>query len=287
MTSWSRRQSDLELTQCACAVYWRRSRICLLILVVLALILAGCGATMTDSPGGARSVRPASTRGTFGQGSETDHAAVPVIMRDPAPGMLDITMTVTFEQQSGDTQPMTEVDLAFLSGDHPVQFAGNEHINCDGVVLSLKDRVAVFQVLRAPTAQVAGTTVQCTYAAGSKMAGVALRIPPTPAITSPQMGAQVVRGTHTLVTYRFDLATGTMLGIVALAAPSSPMPKAIAKMNVPGPWQATVDTSRLLPGPSSLVLTLSLTPRTIESGSAFHSVHAFGSVTVQVAVTWI
>jgi hypothetical protein len=59
-------------------------------------------------------------------------------------------------------------------------------------------------------------------------------------------------------------------------------------MNSPGPLQATVDTSRYLPGPSSLVLTMSLTPHLTASGIDYHSsVHAFGTATAQVAVTWM
>jgi hypothetical protein len=208
-----------------------------------------------------------------------------VVLRDPAPGTLDISLSLTFDQLSGDSEPMTEVGLAFLSGDQTVQFADNERVTCNGAALSLKDRVAVFQVLRVPTAQAAGTTIQCTYAAGGQTASVALQIPQAPEITSPQTGAQVVRSTHTLVSYRYDPATGAVLGVVALA-PSSPMPKAIATLNTAGPQQATVDSSRFLPVTGSLVLTLSLTPRIAMTGVPFHSVHAFGTATAQVAVTW-
>ena len=284
MTSRGRELSDPRLAQHAGTSYWMVRPLYPLVLIVLVLILASCGATMTDAPGGAG---PASTQVSFGQGSESDHAVAPVVLRDPAPGALDILMTVSFDQLSGDPEPMTEVGLAFHSGVHSVQFAGNERVTCDSVAFPLKDRVAVFQVLRAPTAQVAGTTVQCTYAAGSQTASVTLQIPPAPAITSPQMGAQVVRSTHTLITYRYDSATGTMLGIVALA-PSSTVPKTIARLNTPSPLHATVDTSGFLPGPGSIVLTASLQPRITEAGVvAFHTVHAFGTATAQVAVTWM
>lgn len=273
---------------------WRIWLLVLIVPLVLTPILVGCGTTVTDSPGGARPARPTSTQVSLGQGSgqgsgqasESDHAVPPVVLRDPAPGTLDISMALTFDQPSGDSQPMTEVGLAFLAGDHTVQFAGNERVACDGATLSLKDRVAVFQVLREPTAQAVGTTVQCSYAADGATASVALQIPQAPAIILPQNDAQVTRSTKTVVTYLYDPATEAMLGIVALA-PSSPMPKAIATLNTPGPLQATVDTSRFLPVTGSLVLTLSLTPHITKTGIAFHSVYAFGTATAQVTVTWM
>lgn len=279
MTSRKCESSDLAEVWRVRTSYWGRWRICSLLLVALALIIAGCGATVADSPGGTPPV------GVSTEVSFADQAVPPMILRDPAPGLLDLSMSVTFDQASSDSTPMTEVGLAFLSGGHSVQFAGNEHGTCNGTALPLKGRVAVFQVLRLPTAQAVGTMIRCTYAAGGKTAGVTLQIPPAPAITSPRSGALVTRSTHTLVTYRYDPATGRMLGIVALA-PSSPMGKAIAMMNTPGPLQATVDTSKFLPVTGLLALTMTLTPHITESGIPFHSVEAFGSATALVAVMW-
>src|SRR5258707_1917985 len=154
------------------AAYWLP--FCLL---VLALVIAGCGTATVRSPGGA----PRATTPTLsGQGSYVDGPIAPVTLRNPAPGTLAISMTVTFEQQIGDAQPMTIVGLAFLSGGHTVQFAGDERVACDGADLALKNRVAVFQVLQAPAAQVTGTTVQCAYSAGGAVAHVALQIPSAP-----------------------------------------------------------------------------------------------------------
>lgn len=180
-------------------------------------------------------------------------------------------MSVTFDQLSGDLAPMTEVGLAVLAAGYTVQFAGSERMTCDGAAFALTDRVAVFQVLRAPTAQAVGTTIRCNYTVGGETAGVALQIPQAPAITSPEMDALVVRSRHILVTYRYDPMTGTMLGVVALAS-SSPGSKALAKMNTPGPQQATEDMSGFLPGPGSIVLTMSLKPPMgVTGGVPFHS----------------
>ena len=251
--------------------------------LLLALTMAGCTATMTDPPGG---FHPTNTAAPAGQESQADQAVTPVVLRNPVPGVLDVSLVVTFDQESGDTQPMIEVGLAFLSNGHTVQFAGDERVTCDGNDLSLKNRDAVFQVLRAPTAQVAGASIQCTYSADGATASVSLVIPAVPAIISLQAGAQVVRSARTLVTYHYDPATETMLGIVALA-PSSPSPKALARMNTPGPLQATVDTSGFAPGPGTLILTASLNPHFSESGASFKSVIAFGTATTPVAVMWL
>lgn len=174
----------------------------------------------------------------------------------------------------------------FISGGQSVQFAGDERVTCDGRDLSLKNRAAVFQVLRAPAARVAGTTVTCAYSAGGVVTDVTLQIPSAPAITSPQEGAQVVRSAQTLVAYHADPATATMLGVVALAS-SSPSPKVLARLNTPGPLQAMVATTGFAPGPGSLVLSASLTPRIAQTGVSFKSESAFGNATAAVAVTWI
>lgn len=195
-------------------------------------------------------------------------------------------MFVNMEQETGDAQLMADVGLSFSQGEHIVQFAGNERVTCNGADLALKNRAATFQILHAPASQVAGTTMRCDYAAGA-VATVSLQIPSPPAITSPQSGAHIARGTQTLITYRFDSATGSMMGIVALAVPTSSQPKAIAKLNTPGPLQATVDTSHFAPGPGSLALTASLAPHIVSSGLSFKSVNAGGSVMATTAVTWV
>lgn len=253
-------------------------------LIAVTLMFTGCGATIAALPSGAH---PAERPTMAAQGSRSDHLLMPVVLRNPAPGTLDISVSVAFDQPTTDESAMLEVGLSFLSGGKVVQFAGDERVTCQGAALSLKGHVAVFRVLRAPTARVAGATIRCDYAAGGAVAGIALEIPPAPAIASPQPHAEVVRSTQTLVTYRADPATITLLGIVALA-PSSPSPKALARLNPAGPLQqATVDTSGFAPGPGSLVLTASVTPRIAQTGVPFHSVNALGTATVPVAVTWI
>ena len=278
MTPQHRRLLSTGAVWCRVPAYWARS--CLLL---LALSVAGCGAAATRSPGGTYST---TTPVPSGQGSESDKYVPPVILRNPAPGTLDISLSVQINQQTGDAQSMTEIGLGFLSAGQTVQFAGDERVACNGADLSLKNRTAGFQVLRAPSAQVAGTTLHCDYAAGGAMASVALQIPSAPAITSPPMGAQVVRNAQTLVTYRVDPDTETVVGVVALA-PASPSPKALGRLNTPGPLQATVDTSGFTPGPGSLVLTASLTPQIAATGMPFKSVRAFGMAIAPVAVTWI
>ena len=160
-------------------------------------------------------------------------------------------------------------------------------MTCDGANLSLKDRAAVFQVLRAPAVQEVGKTVHCEYAAGGAVAGISLQIPSAPAIASPQSSAQVRRSAETLVTYQYDAATGTVLGIVAVGPPASPMPKAIARLNTPSPLRATIDTSRFASGSGSLALTMNLKPHIATTGVPFKSADAFGIATVLAAVTWI
>lgn len=250
-------------------------------LMLLALVISGCANQPVSHAGGT-----SSSDNTMGS-SSSDAAAPPVVLRDPAPGTLSVTMFVDMSQDSGDTQNMTTVGLSFSQGDHTVQFAGNERVTCNGADLALKDRAATFQIVHAPTAQVAGTTVQCDYAAGGAVASVSLRIPAPPAITSPLNGERVTRGTQTLLTYRFDQTTGSMMGLVALAVPTSPQPKAIAKLDTPGPLHATLDTSHFAPGPGSIVLTMSLTPQLTTSGASFKSVNSGGNATVSTAVTWV
>ena len=250
-------------------------------LMLLALVSAGCGTTPPSPAGSSHS------NDVAGTAHRSDVAVPPVVLHDPAPGTLSVSMSINIGQGNGGTQNMTEVGLSFFQGEHIVQFAGNERVTCNGVDLALKNRAVTFEILNAPATQVAGTTVRCDYAAGGAVASVSLRIPAPPAITSPQSGAHVARGTQTLITYRFDSTIGSMMGIVALGVPTSAQPKAIAKLNTPGPLQATVDTSHFAPGPGSLALTASLAPHIVSSGQSFKSVNAGGSAMATTAVTWV
>jgi hypothetical protein len=238
-------------------------------LLLLALLIAGCVAT--------------------GPRSHGDDVAPPVVLRNPTPSVLDVMMGVNFDRQPGDTDTRVDVVLSFLSQGHPVQFAGDERVTCDGMDLSLQNRVADFQVLQTSAAQAVGVIIHCEYGAGGVVAGISLQIPPAPEITSPQVGEQVVRSARTLVTYRCDSATCALLGVVALAgSPSSAThDKALAALNTPGPLQATVDTSGFAAGPGSLVLTASLAPRLTQTGASFKSTRVVGNATVGVAVTWV
>src|SRR5262249_18545247 len=190
-------------------------------LLLVALALAGCGLVNTRSAGGDSG---ATTPGPSSTVAAGDQAGPSVVLQDPSPGMLDVSMAVTYEQQPGDTQPMLEIGLGFASAGKTARVSGNERVRCFGSALPLRDRDAVFQVLHARAGQVPDTIIACNYSANGVVASLILQIPSPPAITSPQSGAQIARGAQTLIAYRFDPATATMLGIVALA-PSSPTPK--------------------------------------------------------------
>lgn len=62
-------------------------------LALLALLLAGCGATVADGPGGP----PTGTPSYTASGSSVDRAVPPVILHNPAPDTLDVSMYVTFD----------------------------------------------------------------------------------------------------------------------------------------------------------------------------------------------
>ncbi len=78
----------------------------------------------------------------------------------------------------------------------------------------------------------------------------------------------------------------SMLGLVALS-PGSLSPKTLARMNTPGPLQATIDTSACAPGPGQLVLSARLNPHVAASGAAFQAIHVSGMAYTRVSVTWI
>jgi hypothetical protein len=251
--------------------------------VIIVSALAGCG---TTAPNAGTGKHPAQPTATLSSVSISDQAVPPIVLRNPSPDQLDVTLSVTIDQQIGDAQPQIEVGLGFESQGKTVQFSGDEHVSCDGATVDLKNRYAIFQVFRAPATQVVGKTVHCDYTVSGTTAGFSLEIPQAPMILSPKAGSQVVRNQHTIVTFQCDPATCTMIGVVALA-PSSPSPKNIAKLGVPGPMQAEINTAIFAPGEGSLALTTSLTPHVATTGAAFKSVRAFGSVTVSSKVTWV
>jgi hypothetical protein len=161
-------------------------------------------------------------------------------------------VAVQYAPQGPDTLAVLDVHLSLTSDGRLVQFAGgDERVTCEGATLTQDGTIASFEVVPTPpvqasgtagTAGTAGTTVSCKYAASGTTAGVSLRIPSMPAITSPQPGDQLQRSTQTSVTYSYDATTTTMSGIVALSSSSSSVPyKASAQLNTPTPLHATLD----------------------------------------------
>ena len=250
---------------------------------LLALTLLGCGATTAPLAAGDQHT---SVPSPTSPGFIVDRVGPSLILQNPSPDTLDVSLSLTFDQLSGSVESMTEVGLGFMSAGQDISFGGDEHVSCNGVEFPLKDRAAVFQALRAPTAQVVGTTLHCDYAVGGTTSSILLQIPSPPAIVSPQSGAQVAPSAQTRVTYRFDSATATDVGLVALAPGSQP-PKVTARMNTPSPRQATVDTSGFAPGPGMLVLSASLAPHITLTGVPFKSVSALGMAMAAVDITWM
>jgi hypothetical protein len=278
MTAWHRLVGFITTS-------WRQfgSLCALSSFLLVVLIVAGCGATTTH-PGISERSAPAPSPSS--SGSVVDRVTPTLVLRNPPSTTLDVSLSLTFDQLSGAVEPMTEGGLGFESGGQDISFAGDERVSCNGVEFPLKDRAAVFQALRAPTAQVVGTTLRCDYAVGGTVASVSLQIPSPPTMTSPQQGAQVARSVQTQVTYTFDSATSSDVGLVALAPGSQP-PKVTARMNTPGPRQATVDTSGFAPGSDMLVLSASLAPRITLTGASFKSASAFGMATAAVDIRWM
>lgn len=251
--------------------------------VIIVSALAGCGTTGPNAAIAKQLAQPTATRSS---GSIIDQAVPPIVLRNPSPDQLDVSLSVTIDQQISDAQPQIEVGLGFESQRKTVQFSGDERVSCDGATVDLKNQYAIFEIFRAPAAQAIGKTVHCDYTAGGTTAGFSLEIPQAPMILSPKAGSQIVRNQHTIVTFQCDPGTCSMLGVVALA-PSSPSLKNIATLGVPGPMQADINTSIFAPGEGSLALTASLTPHVVSTGTPFKSVRAFGSVTVSSKVTWV
>ena len=157
---------------------------------LLALTLLGCGATTAPlAAGDQHTPVPSPTSPGF----IVDRVGPSLILQNPSPDTLDVSLSLTFDQLSGSVESMTEVGLGFMSAGQDISFGGDEHVSCNGVEFPLKDRAAVFQALRAPTAQVVGTTLHCDYAVGGTTSSILLQIPSPPAIVSPQSGAQVAR----------------------------------------------------------------------------------------------
>ncbi len=208
-------------------------------------------------------------------------APAPILLRDASPRQLEAYIHITMGGYERATRETTGVDLSFSSNGRLVQFAGNEHLTCNGTAVSLHNQVASFQIVEAPTTTLEGKTYSCTYGVGGASATLTFTIPQAPAIRSPQDQAQVSRSTHTLITYQAQ--DGKLMGIVAL----SPSMKAIARVDTPGLLQATVDTSAFPKGEGSISLTQTLAPSVTQTGVPFKSFGAQGIAMTMVAVTWI
>jgi hypothetical protein len=178
------------------------------------------------------------------------------------------------------TRETTSVGLSFSSKGRLVQFAGHEHLTCNGTAVPLQNQVASFQVAQASTSTLEGHPFSCTYSAGGISATLMLTIPYAPVIRSPQDLAQVPRSTHTLITY--EVRGGKLLGIVALG----PHAKAIAHLDTPRLLQATVNTSTFTAGAGSLSLTQMLALQVIQTGTPFKSLGAGSTAMTMVTVTW-
>src|SRR5262249_17341843 len=138
---------------------------------------------------------------------------------------LNVFIAMQYAPQGPGTLAVLDVHLSLTSGGRLVQFAGgDERVTCEGATLTQDSNIASFEVVPTPPVQASGTSgtiVRCKYAAGGTTAGVSLRIPPMPAITSPQPGDQLQRSAHTPVTYSYDATTTSVSGIVALSSSSS------------------------------------------------------------------
>jgi hypothetical protein len=208
------------------------------------------------------------------------------VLRDPPPGELDVVLSLQIDGTTTGAPVIEALALAFISQGKSVQFAGTERLTCDGRDVPIHSSAGGGQLVSAPAAQVAGTTIACEYAAGGASAGFSLRLPPAPAITAPAAGAQVVRSKRTLVNYESDPAAGPVMGVVALA-PGSASPKTFVTIDRPGSGQATLDTSGFAAGPGSLHLSVALAPAVATTGMPFRTIRADGIANIAEDVTWI
>jgi hypothetical protein len=247
----------------------RMQRSILPFLIALCLLagsqLVGCG--KGDSVGTSR--------------AQSDVGAPPIPLRDPSPGQLEAYINVTMGGYEPTTRETTSIGLSFSSSGRLVQFAGHEHLTCNGTAVLLQNQIASFQVAQAPTSTLEGRPFNCTYSAGDTSTTLLLTIPSAPVIRSPQDLEQVPRSTHTLITY--EVRGGKLLGIVALGSPA----KAIAHLDTLGRMQATVDTSKFPTGAGSLSLTQMLDLQVSQTGTPFKSLGAGGTAMTMVSVTWI
>jgi hypothetical protein len=206
-----------------------------------------------------------------------------VVLHDPAPGELEVVFNVNMLGYGAD-RGNTMIGLSFLSHGNVVQLVGNVQLLCNGKTLPVHQQYALFQLADASTNTLEGQTMNCTYRVGKISTMFSFMVPRAPVIRSPQDGAHVSQSTHTVVTYDYDAQDGKLFGIVALG----PGAKTLTDhLNIPGPMQATLDTSTFPTGEGSFSLTQALAPRVAWTGTPFRSLDAEGTATAQVTVTWI
>src|SRR3981081_827802 len=179
----------------------RIQRSILLILVALFCSqLAGCGSQQTTVSQGVSVAQLANRSQTPGP-SLADRGVPPVILRNPSPRQLEVSINVTMGGYDRTTRGTTMIGLDFQSNGQPVQFAGQERLTCNGAIMPLHNRVAVFEVAEGRTSIFERKAFSCTYSAGSASATLVFTVPSAPVIRSPQDFAQLPRRTNTLISY--------------------------------------------------------------------------------------
>lgn len=235
------------------------------LLVVLCVVLVGCGSQSTGN-------------------SQPDSAVgpPPIVLRDPAPGQLEVYVSVTMGGYDRVSRDKTTIALSFTSNGRLVQFAGNdERLTCNGTVIPVTNQFASFQVAEAQTSAIEGKPFSCTYSEGKVSATLTFTVPYAPVLRSPQDLARVPRSTNTSITY--EARGGKLEGIVALGLQA----KAIARLDPSNGTQATVDTSMFQAGDGSIALTQTLDFQITETSTPFKSLKAGGTAMNMVNVTWV
>lgn len=248
--------------------------------LLCSLLFAACGAGMIQT----------SDAGVHGSATPSDltpraidHAVPPLVLHNPAPGALDVLVSVNMPGE-GAERGKTIIGLSFLSHGTPVQILGNAQLLCNGTQLPIQHHAALFQLADAPTATLAGTTLSCTYQVGDTSTRFSFVVPSAPVFRSPKAEAPVSRSSQMVVAYKYDAQAGMLMGLVALGSGA----KTVADhLNVPALGLATLDTSRFPPGSGSLALTQALAPRITWSGTLFRSLAGAGTATAQISVIWV
>src|SRR5260221_713924 len=116
----------------------------------------------------------------------------PLTLRDPSPSQLTVFVAVQIGGYDAVTRDKTTIDLLFSSKGRAVQFAGSEHLVCNGKALPLHGRPEDSQIA-GPTSALEGQTFHCTYSAGHTSATLTFTVPHTPTISVPRDQARLPR----------------------------------------------------------------------------------------------